>query len=77
LPANDNEAGAVAVRASAAKASWSAGACRIDFSFSRDKTGHVTRIDTNASAGCKRYCKSNYGLSDNFLPANNWVADNQ
>jgi uncharacterized protein len=77
LPANDAEAGAVAIRASAAKASWSAGACRIDFSFSRDKTGHVTRIDTAASAGCKRYCKSDYGLSDNFLPANNWVAGNQ
>ncbi|MDP5278465.1 lysozyme inhibitor LprI family protein [Sphingomonas sp. DG1-23] len=77
LPANDGEAGAVATRASPAKASWSAGACRIDFSFTRDRTGHVTRLDTNASAGCKRYCRGNYGLSDNFLPANNWVAGNQ
>jgi uncharacterized protein len=77
LPASDNEAGAVATRVSPAKSSWSAGACRIDFSFTRDKTGHVTRLDTNASAGCKRYCKGNYGLSDNFLPANNWVAGNQ
>lgn len=77
LPANDNEAGAVATRASSAKASWSAGACRIDFSFTRDRTGHVTRLDTQASAGCKRYCKGSYGLSDTFLPANNWVAGNQ
>jgi hypothetical protein len=45
--------------------------------LTRDKTGHVTRIDTNASVGCKHYCKGNYGLSDAFLPANNWVAGNQ
>ncbi len=77
LPANDSEAGAVATRVSPVKSSWSAGKCRIDFALTRDKTGHVTRIDTTASAGCKRYCKGNYGLSDNFLPANNWVAGNQ
>lgn len=77
FPADDSEAGAVAALASPAKASWSAGACGIDFALTRDKTGHVTRIDTTASAGCKRYCKGNYGLSDTFLPANNWVAGNQ
>ncbi|TGX56019.1 hypothetical protein E5A73_02590 [Sphingomonas gei] len=71
LPANDSEAGAIATIASAAKAHWSAGACRIDFLLSRDKTGNVTRIDTSASAGCKQYCKGNYGLSDVFLPATN------
>jgi len=42
-----------------------------------DQTGHVTRIDTVASPGRKRYCKANHGLSDVFLPANNWVAGNQ
>lgn len=77
MPANDNEAGAVATRVSSAQSRWTAGACRIDFAFTRDKTGHVTRLDTNASAGCKRYCKGNYGLSDTFLPANNWVAGTQ
>jgi uncharacterized protein len=77
FPANDSEAGAVATVASPVKASWSAGACKVDFRLTRDKTGHVTRIDTNASDGCKRYCKGNYGLSDAFLPANNWVAGNQ
>ena len=77
LPANDGEAGAIATLASPAKASWSAGTCRIDFTLTRDATGHVTRIDTSASAGCKRYCKGNYGLSDAFLPANTWVASNQ
>jgi len=77
LPADDGEAGAVATLASPAKASWSAGACRIDFTLTRDATGHVTGITTNASAGCKRYCKANYGLSDNFTPANSWVASNQ
>lgn len=45
--------------------------------FIRDGTGHVTRIDTVASAGCKRYCTGNFGLSDNFLPASNWAAGNQ
>jgi hypothetical protein len=77
FPANDSEAGAVATVTSPVKARWSAGACKIDFVLTRDKTGHVTRIDTNASAGCKRYCKGNYGLSDAFLPANDWVAGNQ
>jgi uncharacterized protein len=77
FPANDGEAGAVARLASPAKASWSAGACKVDFLLTRDKTGHVTRIDANASAGCKRYCKANYGLSDAFLPANSWAAGNQ
>jgi hypothetical protein len=77
LPASDGEAGAVATLASPTKASWSAGSCKIDFSLTRDATGHVTRIDTTASAGCKRYCKANYGLSDTFLPANTWVASNQ
>lgn len=77
LPASDDEAGAVATRVSPVKSSWSAGTCRIDFGFTRDKTGHVTRIDTTASTDCKRYCKGNYGLSDNFLSANNWVAGNQ
>ena len=68
---------AVATVTSPVKARWSAGACKIDFVLTRDKTGHVTRIDTNASAGCKRYCKGNYGLGDAFLPANSWVAGNQ
>jgi uncharacterized protein len=77
FPANDSEAGAIAILASPVKARWSAGACSVDFTLARDKTGHVTRIDTTASAGCKRYCKGNYGLSDTFLPANNWVAGNQ
>ncbi|WP_380926240.1 hypothetical protein [Sphingomonas leidyi] len=77
LPASDGEAGAIATLASPAKASWSAGACRIDFILTRDAGGHVTRIDTAASAGCKRYCTGNYGLSDTFLPANSWVASNQ
>jgi len=77
LPANDGEAGAVATLAAPGKASWSGGACRIEFALSRDATGHVTRIDTVASPGCKRYCKANHGLSDVFLPANNWVAGNQ
>lgn len=77
LPANDSEAGAIATLTSPGKASWSAGACRIDFVLSRDTTGHVTRIDTIASSECRKYCKANHGLSDNFLPANNWVAGNQ
>ncbi|MEP9360556.1 hypothetical protein [Sphingomonas sp. KR3-1] len=77
LPASDGEAGAIATLASPAQASWSAGACRIDFALTRDATGHVTRIDTTASAGCKRYCTGTYGLSDAFLPANSWVASNQ
>ncbi|ATY31425.1 lysozyme inhibitor LprI family protein [Sphingomonas psychrotolerans] len=77
FPANDSEAGAIATLASPARARWSAGACKIDFLLTRDRTGHVTRIDTNASAGCKHYCKGNYGLSDAFLPANNWVAASQ
>jgi hypothetical protein len=37
----------------------------------------VSRIDTLAAPGCKRYCKANHGLSDVFLPANNWAAGNQ
>lgn len=77
FPADDSEAGAVATLVSPAKASWSAGACRIDFVLARDRTGHVARIDASASAGCKRYCKGNYALGDAFLPANNWVAGNQ
>lgn len=77
FPANDSEAGAVATLAGPTKASWSAGACRIDFLLSRDKTAAVTRIDTTTSLGCKRYCKADHGLSDVFLPANNWVAGNQ
>lgn len=77
LPASDGEAGAIATLAAPAKASWAAGACRIDFTLTRDASGHVTRIDTTASVGCKRYCKGNYGLSDTFLPANSWVASNQ
>lgn len=77
LPADDSEAGAIAILASPAKASWSAGACRIDFTLTRDASRHVTGIATNASAGCKRYCKGAYSLSDNFTPANNWVASNQ
>ena len=77
LPAGDGEAGAIATLASPAKASWAGGACRIDFALTRDANGHVTRIDATASAGCKRYCKGSYGLSDAFLPANNWVASNQ
>lgn len=77
LPASDGEAGAIATVASPAKASWSAGTCRIDFALQRDKSDHVVGIDTTASAGCKRYCTGAYGLSDNFTPANNWVAGNQ
>jgi uncharacterized protein len=77
LPASDGEAGAIATLASPTKASWSAGACKIDFTLTRDASGHVTGITTNASAGCKRYCKGNYSLSDNFTPANSWVASNQ
>jgi uncharacterized protein len=77
LPADDSEAGAIATLATPGKASWSAGACKIDFTLTRDASGAVTRIDTVASTGCKRYCKGNYGLSDSFLPANNWVASNQ
>lgn len=77
LPASDSEAGAIATLASPAKASWSAGACRIDFALQRDKSGHVVAIATTASAGCKRYCTGAYGLSDNFVPANNWVPGNQ
>ncbi|AQR73076.1 hypothetical protein BXU08_04755 [Sphingomonas sp. LM7] len=77
FPADDSEAGAVATLASPGRASWSAGACRIDFLLARDKTGAVTRIDTIASVGCKRHCTGSYGLSDAFLPANNWAAGNQ
>ncbi len=76
LPSKDSEAGAIATLASPFSARWSAGACRIDFRLTRDKTGHVTRIDTSASAGCKHYCKGNYGLSDAFLPANSQVGSN-
>lgn len=77
LPANDGEAGAIAILASPDKASWSAGSCRIDFTLTRDATGHVAGIATTASAGCKRYCKGAYSLSDHFAPANSWVASNQ
>lgn len=77
LPASDGEAGAIARFTTPDKASWSAGTCRIDFTLERDKTGHVTEIGAVASAGCRRYCKANQVLSDNFTPANNWVASNQ
>lgn len=77
LPGSDGEAGAVATLASPANASWSAGACRIDFTLKRDAGGHVVAITTAASSGCKRYCKGAFGLTDNFTPANNWVAGNQ
>jgi len=77
LPASDGEAGAIARFTTPDKASWSAGTCRIDFTLERDRTGHVTEIGAVASAGCKRYCKANHVLSDNFTPANNWVASNQ
>ncbi len=77
LPANDSEPGAIATLASPAKASWTSGACKVDFLLTRDKAGNVSRIDTLASPGCKRYCKANHGISDVFLPANNWVAGNQ
>lgn len=77
LPASDSEAGAIARFTAPDKASWSAGTCRIDFTLERDKTGHVTEIGAVASPGCKRYCKANQVLSDNFTPANNWVAGNQ
>lgn len=77
LPVNDGEAGAIATLATPDKANWAAGTCKIDFTLTRDASGAVTRIDTAASTGCKRYCKGNYALSDSFLPANNWVASNQ
>jgi len=77
LPANDSEPGAIATLSTPAKASWTSGACKVDFLLTRDKNGNVSRIDTTASAGCKRYCKANYGIGDAFLPANNWVAGNQ
>lgn len=77
FPADDGEAGAIASFTTPDKASWSSGSCRIDFTLERDKTGHVTEIGAVASAGCKRYCKANHVLSDNFTPANTWVASNQ
>lgn len=76
-PAGDGEAGMIATLSSPTHASWSAGKCAIDFALSRDASDHVTAIDVTASPGCAHYCKPGRSLSDQYLPANNWVPGNQ
>ncbi|WP_404339099.1 lysozyme inhibitor LprI family protein [Sphingomonas sp. MMS12-HWE2-04] len=75
--ANDPDVGGVATIVSPVSASWASGSCKLSFKLTRDKTGHVTRIDTAATQSCRRYCTGGYELNDVFLPANNWVAGNQ
>jgi hypothetical protein len=77
LPADDADAGAVAVLSSPGAARWSAGECTLDFALKRDGTGHVVQIDVAATPACKSYCRAGFGLSDQYQPANNWVAGNQ
>lgn len=79
IPASDSEAGTIATLNAPSKASWTQDTCTIDFLLTRDGSAHVSRIDVMASTGCRQYCRApaHYGLGDDYLPANNWVAGNQ
>jgi len=62
-----------------ARATWvGGGACTVDFTLDRDKTGNVTRIGVTSSAACKRYCANKrYSIDDSYMPDNVWAAGNQ
>jgi uncharacterized protein len=79
LPENGSEPGAIAIMDGPDHASWKSGECEIDFSFERDEKGNVGQITLESSAACKKsYCSDKrYGLDDNYMPDNTWVAGTQ